>query len=141
MNPRYDNYLVETFAVAVSLRVLNAVGSNAARQADIDLYIGALPLSVQAAIQRQDWKTAAQYWQSQIPHQTAGPSREPDFSFAFLGALILDAAQQPAWRDLLDAGENSEDCSPSDGEFRICRPALGRMGALKPALRALGYSF
>ena len=141
MDPRYDNYLVETFAVAVSFRVLNAVGSNAARQADIDLYTGELPRNVQSAIQREDWMTAAQYWQSQIPKQTEEPAGKSDFSFAFLGALILDSAQQPVWRDLLNAGQSSEDCAPSDGEFKICHPALGRMGALKPALRALGYSF
>jgi hypothetical protein len=44
--------------------------------------------------------------------------------------LILEAAQQPVWRDLLDAGE-----------FKLCSPALGRMTRIEPALRALGYSF
>jgi hypothetical protein len=139
MDARYDNYLVETFAVAVSLRVLKAVGSNTARETDIGLYINQLPRDVQAAVERQDWETAKRYWQSQIPAQQRGPSDTWDFSFAFLGALILEAAQQPVWRDLLDAGQSSEGCSLPVGEFKICRPALSRLTRLAPALLALGY--
>jgi hypothetical protein len=95
MDARYDNYLVETLAVAVSLRVLKAVGSLPARQADIALYKENLPQNVRSAIEIQDWETARGYWQSQIPEQRAGRSGGWDFSFAFLGALILEAAQQP----------------------------------------------
>ncbi len=136
MDARYDNYLVEAFAVAVSLRVLKAVGSNPARQADIAMYTDELPQEVQAAIEREDWGTAKRYWQSKIPSRGAG-----DFSLAFLGALILEAARQPVWQELLNAGESSEDCVVPDEEFQVCSPALSRMTGLAPALRALGYSF
>src|SRR5262249_48050974 len=38
MDPRYDNYLVETFAMAVSLRTLKALHFEQARKSDIALY-------------------------------------------------------------------------------------------------------
>ncbi len=75
----------------------------------------------------------------EIDRLIPGPSGSWDFSFATLGALILEAAQQPLWRDLLNASEFNRDCSGSDS-FQICLPALDRLHTLQPALRALGYS-
>lgn len=148
MDAHYDNYLVETFAVAVSLEVLRDLHFEPNRIADIGKYTHRLPPEIQSAIARQDWPQAAAYWQSQIPHQKSGPLGQWNFAFATLGALLLDAAQQPAWADLLGAGAVSEHCVLANGraagatdgaEFKMCRPAVLNMQKLGPALQALGF--
>ncbi len=58
---------------------------------------------------------AALYWQSEIAKQKAGPSGKWNFAFATLGALILDAAQQPVWSNLLGAGAVNNCLPPSAG--------------------------
>ncbi len=149
MDARYDNYLVETFAVAVSLKILKTLQYDGPRDEDIALYIKRLPEQIQSSITRNDWKAVTLYWQSEIPRQKSGPVGTWDFSFAMLGAIILEAAEQPTWSSLLGVGELSDGCFLSNGtpanettpaEFKTCSPSLNRMTRLRPALKALGYS-
>ena len=149
MDPRYDNYLVETFAVAVSFEVLKELGLGSFRTNCIMKYTASLPQSVQTAISSGNWREATSYWQSEIPNQKSKPFGKWDFSFATLGALILEAFQQPVWANLLGASTISDQCYLPDGaataakgdamEFKTCSPTVQRMVRLGPALKALGY--
>ncbi len=149
MDARYDNYLVETFAVAVSLKVLRELGYNQYRNDTVRLYTHRLPEGIQSAIERKAWNEAALQWQSEIPKQKSGPSGTWDFSFAMLGSILLEAAQQPVWPNLLGVGRISEKCVLFDGtpvsapdaamRFKVCLPAIRRMNELRPALTALAY--
>lgn len=148
MDAQYDNYLVETFAVAVALRVLQELRPDPVRKTYIDHYTQHLPQPIRSAIDRRDWKEAILYWQSEIPHQKLTPFGQWNFSFATLGALVLEAYQQPVWANLLDAAAISDHCLLSNGmtpriadaaEFKTCRPTIQDMIKLGPALKALGY--
>ena len=148
MDARYDNYLVETFAVAVALKVLQELRLDPVRKTDIDHYPQHLPQPIRSAIDRRDWKEATLYWQSEIPNQKLTPFGQWNFSFATLGALVLEASQQPVWANLLDAAAISDHCILSNGraprmadaaEFKTCRPTIQGMIKLGPALKALGY--
>jgi hypothetical protein len=80
----------------------------------------------------------------EVPKQTTGVTGSWNFSFAVTGALILNAAQQPSWRDLLGVAKIGEHCAIAFGDektasFNICAPSIDRLDALEPALQALGY--
>ena len=149
MDARYDNYLDETFAVAVSLKVLGELRYQQYRHDTVALFTRRLPEGIQSAIDRQSWNEAAQYWQGKIPKQKSGPSGAWNFSFATVGSLLLETAQQPVWPNLLGIGAMSDKCVLSDGtpvsvpdpamRFKVCLPAIRRMNKLSPALKTLGY--
>ena len=150
MDAHFDNYLVETFAVAVSLKVLKELSRfNQERTAVINEYVKPLSPYVQSAMAHRGWNEPAFYWQRQIPKQKSGASGSWDFSFATLGALILEASEQPVWPKLLGVAAINDRCFLSNGvavtaatkaaEFRVCSPALRQMSTLSQALKALGY--
>ena len=157
MDARFDNYLIETFAVAVSLRALKELGFNQYRRDVIRLYINQLPASIRSTVvsidDPQGWgkavlKNVTTYWQREIQNQNPTLLGAWDFSFATLGALILEAYQQPVWSNLLGTAANSGQCVLSNGrpatpadaaEFKSCKPVILKMGKVGPALKALGY--
>lgn len=152
MDARYDNYLDETFAVSVSLKVLSEFGFDEYRRDTIRKFIwdsDSLPQSIKSAIERQDWNEAALFWQSQSRRQKSNQFGSWNVTFGMLGSLILETVQQPVWGQLLGFGAISDKCVLSDGtpvnvtdsamRFKVCLPAIGRMNKLSPALKVLGY--
>lgn len=149
MDARYDNYLVEMFAVAVSLRTLKDFRYDQYRNDTLAKYINELPQTVRYSIDRHDWNAVASYWQDQTGKQKSNQYGSWSVPFGMSGSLVLEDARQPVWRHLLGIAALSEDCVQSDGQpirvsdptmlFRVCRPEVSRMIKLRPALKALGY--
>jgi hypothetical protein len=149
MDAPYDNYLAETMAVAISLKVIEELGYKQYRHDTVSMFIRRLPGNIQSAIDHQWWNEAAQYWQSEISKQKSGPTGSWDVPFGLVGSLLLETAEQPVWPNLLGIGAMSDHCVLSDGtpvsvpdtamRFKVCLPAIRRLNKLSPALKALGY--
>jgi len=138
MDARFDSYLVETFAAAVSLKILKDMRFEEERNRVIEYYVNKLPSDLRSAISQTDWKAAAQFWQSEIPQQSVTTASDSRNAFIISGALLLEANQQPVWANLLGAAAISKDCHGAV-ENKICTPNIDGLSDLTPALVALGY--
>ncbi len=99
MGPMSDNYLDETFAVAVSYEILRRLGYQGYLLINEGLYIQDLPLQIQKSVSYGNWKDAQTYWLDQGQKQGESMGDRP---FQMLGALLLLRGRGPQWEDLLN---------------------------------------
>ena len=138
MGVHASNYLVETFAVAVSYEVLRRMGADGYAQLAMGLDMGKLPEQVQAQLKARDWPALEAYWQSQIASQAGKMNDRP---FQTLGYLLLARSGEPNWSLLLGIANFHDHCEivNSDLHFPVCAPDLARMAKLGLNLIPLGY--
>jgi len=104
MDPRFDNEMVETFAVAVSLEVLERLGYVAYLQAAVESLIAPLPAAVKAALKRGSWSDVTLYLASQRQYHQANPF---DYSLAAAGAQLIRSLHLLPWNRLLGVAARS----------------------------------
>ncbi|MDR3753238.1 MAG: hypothetical protein P4K93_10650 [Terracidiphilus sp.] len=137
MGPRSDNFLDETFAVAVSYEVLRRLGYEGYLLINQGLYVQDLPLQIQKSVSYGKWKDAQIYWLDQAQKQGESMGDRP---FQTLGAFLLLRGRGPRWNDLLNISYlNSCPNRVADDQFHICPPDLPRMRVASRELRALGF--
>ena len=136
----YNSYLIETFAVAMSFKVLKQIGAAYYRDGEVQTFLRTANPEVADAVKRRDWTMAAALWQAGARQEDINDKRNV---FPTLGALILEAHGEPNWASLGGLGLVSRDCS-TVGPVHICQPDIETMCAdrplLKSALRDLGYT-
>ncbi len=66
MDARYDSYLTEVFAVAVSLEVLKRFRFGCYRQSLENDALANVPPEVRQQVEAQHWPAVARYWQGEI---------------------------------------------------------------------------
>jgi hypothetical protein len=125
MGTRIDNYLYETFAVAVSFEVLRRLGFQGYLLRVKGEEIQSLPEVIQENLTYNKWADLESYWQSR---STAEGEAINDRPIQTLGAILLERAHQPNWPMLLRVSEFSVCASsPSPNSFQLCPPDISRM--------------
>ena len=136
MGVRSDNYLDETFAVAVSFEVLRQLGFQGYLLMSEGMYLHQLPPQIQKAISSGQWSEVRDYWLSQAASEGDTIRDRP---FQTLGALLLLRDRCPKWTDLFDI--SSHIMCPTEqgiGTFQICPPNLTKMKNFRREFKALG---
>ncbi len=96
-----DNYLIETFAVAVSDEVLRRMGMYGYLLRSEGDEIQALPEPIQRALALELWPEVRDYWQAKRRLQG---SRITDRPFQDVGVYLLRGSHKLKWSLLLDVG-------------------------------------
>jgi hypothetical protein len=138
MGPRTDNYLDETFAVAVSYEVLRRLGYQGYLLRDEGASIEQLSPAIQKQLAYQEWKSVQAYWRETSKSQANTIDNKP---FQTVGALLLLRGKGPHWSQLLNIASLNR-CANSIGPqtFEICNPDLMRLKMLRHELQALGFT-
>ena len=139
MGTRTDNYLDETFAVALSYEVLRRLGYEGYLLICEGTDLHKLPSAPQQALASGQWDEAKAYWLIQAKTQN---KRIDDRTFQTLGAvLILWQKDAPHWGELFNAGsENTCSSSAPVNTFQVCDPDLSKMRHQNSLLKRLGLS-
>jgi hypothetical protein len=139
MGARADNYLVETFAVAVSYEVLQRMGENSYTQLARSIDFAKLPDQVQTQLNAKDWPALETYWQSGIPSQAGKPNDRPFQTLKRLYTCYLKNLRSQT--GLFSGIAYFDDCKVVNSDFptRICPPDLPRIAQLGLNLSPLGY--
>jgi len=95
MGVRASNYLIETFAVAVSYEVLRKMGGDGYAKLAKALEVVELPEQVQAQLRAKGWPALEAYWQNGIASQMGKMNDRP---FQTLGYLLLERSGEPNCR-------------------------------------------
>jgi len=133
-----SNYLIETFAVAVSFEVLRRTGYQGYLLKNEGIFIEGLPLQIQKALSLGKWVEIQNYWQRQVSNQG---KRLDDRPFQTIGALLMLRGKGPKWANLSGIASLSLCTSRAPaGQFQICPPDLRKMGRIRHELKALGFS-
>ena len=143
MGVRTNNYLDETFAVAISLEVLRRLGYegyllSAQGYGLLGPQTSAeLPLTIQKALAYGKWEDARTYWRDSVPLQDQSAN---DRTLQMLGAtLILRRFDRLVWSQLFDVSDLNI-CANSAREhtYTRCSPNIDRMKRQHTFLSPLG---
>ena len=138
MDPRFDNEILETFAVAVSFEVLERMGYQAYLQAAIQSLIGPLPAEVRAALSNRSWQDVNFYLKQQRQYHEQPPF---DYSIAAAGAVIIRAATVVPWSQLSGIGlKNLCPVRTDPPRFQFCALDESALPQLRPVFRLLGQA-
>lgn len=134
---RTNNYLDETFAVAISLEVLRRLGYEGYLLGDHGIDLVRLPPIPQQALALGRFDEARAYWLVEAKKQGY---RTEDRTFQALGAvLLLWEKGKPNWAELLNAGSgNSCSISALVNTYQVCDPDFSRMRHQASLLKRLG---
>jgi hypothetical protein len=136
MDPRFDNEIIETFAVAVSFEVLERMGYRRYLQAAIQSLIGPLPPEIQAALSNRSWRDVNLYLKQQRQYHEQHPF---DYSLATAGAVIIRAAAVVPWSQLSGIGlKNLCPVRADPPRFQFCALDESALPQLRPVFRLLG---
>ena len=136
MDPRFDNEILETFAVAVSFEVLERMGYQRYLQAAIQSLIGPLPPEVRAALSSRSWQDVNLYLKQQRQYHEQHPF---DYSLAAAGAVIIRAAAVVPWSQLSGIGlKNVCPMRADPPRFQFCALDESSLPQLLPVFRLLG---
>jgi hypothetical protein len=118
MDPRIDNKLIETFAVAVSFEVMHRLGYESYLETNQYYYAEPLPSEVRAAAAKKQFDNLSLYlryrWQDE-------ESRVPDYSLQVIGATLIRADASFPWSSLLGIGlRNTCRTTPSSIQMQYC---------------------
>ncbi len=138
MGPRTDNYLDETFAVAVSYEVLRRLGYQGYLLVNEGLFIQGLSPVIQKHLAYQEWKAVQSYWRDTSRNQA---NNLDDRSFQTVGALLLLRDKGPNWSKLFNIGRlNTCSATIRPQTFEICNPNLPKLKMLRHELQTLGFT-
>jgi len=118
MDPRIDNKLIETFAVAVSFEVMHRLKYESYLETNQHYYAESLPAEVRAAAAKKEFDKLSLYlryrWQDK-------ESRVPDYSLQTIGAVLIRSDNNFPWRSLLGIGlKNFCRTAPSPARMQYC---------------------
>ncbi len=138
MGSRTDNYLDETFAVAVSYEVLRRLGYQGYLLVNEGLFIQGLTPVIQKHLAYQEWKAVQSYWRDTSRNQA---NNLGDRSFQTVGALLLLRDKGPNWSKLFNIGRlNTCAATVRPQTFEICNPNLPKLKMLRHELQTLGFT-
>ncbi len=143
MGNRTDNYLIETFAMALSYEVLHRLGYEGYLLENEGLYLKGLPPIPQEALAWEHLEKARAYWldASKMEALKQPPEQLSGRSFQTLGAILILRSSHLHWAELLNvSSQNLCSTSTSANVFRVCAPDLPRMTRLCSFLEPLGLA-
>ena len=136
MDPRFDNDILETFAVAVSFEVLDRMGYGRYLQAAIQSLIAPLPPEIKMALGNASWNEVNLYLRQQRPYHEAHPF---DYSLAAAGAVLIRATHALPWSRLRGIGLKNQCPARADPpRFQFCPLNEAALPEFLPVFRLLG---
>ena len=136
MDPRVDNDLLETFAVAVSFEVLDRMGYGRYLQVATRSLIAPLPAGIRAALGNGSWNEVKQYLKEQRQYRQEHPL---DYSLAAAGAMLIRATGTFPWNRLLGIGRRNQcPASLDPPQFQFCALNESALPEFLPVFRLLG---
>jgi len=136
MDPRVDNDILETFAVAVSFEVLDRMGYGRYLQAATQSLIVPLPLEIRAALGNGSWNDVKLYLKQQQPYHQQHPF---DYSLAAAGAVLIRATHTFRWSQLFGIGlKNQCPVRTDPPRFQFCPLNESALPEFLPVFRLLG---
>jgi hypothetical protein len=136
MDPRFDNDILETFAVAVSFEVLDRIGYGSYLQAAIQSLIAPLPAEIRAALANGSWNEVNLYLRRQRMFHEEHPF---DYSLAAAGAMLVRATHVLPWNRLLGIGQKNQCPARVDPpRFQFCPLNESALPEFLPVFRLLG---
>ena len=136
MNPRVDNDIIETFAVAVSFEVLDRMGYGRYLQVAMRSLIVPLPAEIRAAVGNGSWNEVKQYLKEQRQYHQQHPF---DYSLAAAGAMLIRATGTFPWNRLLGVGLKNQCPARSEPpRFQFCPLNESALPEFLPVFRLLG---
>jgi len=136
MDPRFDNEILETFAVAVSFEVLERMGYASYLQRAIESLIAPLPAQIRVALANGSWSQVNLYLRRQRQYHEEHPF---DYSLAAAGAVLIRAAHALPWSRLSGIGRKNQ-CPPraDPPRFQFCSLNESALPELLPVFHLLG---
>jgi hypothetical protein len=136
MDPRLDNEVIETFAVAASLEVIQRLRYKSFVETNEHFYARSLPPEVQDAIAKRQISNLRAYLRYRW---RIGAPRPPDYSMQLIGAVILRSDPNFHWRNLLSVGTKGKcPVEPRQTETKFCDFNLSALPELRTAFDQLG---
>jgi hypothetical protein len=138
MGHRTDNYLNETFAVALSFEVLLRFGYGAYVLQNEALYMS--PSLLESLVHGR-WNALRDYWLSAAKAEALKTPSEQlsDRSFQMVGSVLILHNQNLRWRELLDvSAANTCALNTPANRFDVCPPDFSRMHGQRSFLKPLG---
>lgn len=136
MDPRVDNDILETFAVAVSFEVLDRMGYGRYLQVAMRSLITPLPAEIRAALGNGAWNEVKQYLKEQRQYHQQHPF---DYSLAAAGAVLIRATGMFPWNRLLGIGLKNQCPARADPpRFQFCPLNESALPEFLPVFRLLG---
>lgn len=136
MDPRFDNDILETFAVAVSFEVLDRMGYRRYLQVAIQSLIAPLPAEIRVALGNGSWNDVSLYLRQQQQYHQEHPF---DYSLAAAGAVLIQATHILPWSRLLKIGLKNQCPVRSDPpRFQFCPLNESALPEFLPVFRLLG---
>lgn len=138
MDPRFDNAIVETFAVALSLETLDRLGYSNYVRAAVDTLSVSLPLEVRAALSGRSWKDVTRFLAERRRYHDQHPF---DYGLAVAGAILIRSAGFLQWDKLLGIADKNQ-CPRKDepAGFSFCPLDQAALPEFSVVFRQLGYS-
>lgn len=136
MDPRFDNDLIETFAVAVSFEVLDRLGYGGYLRAAIGSLIAPLPREIRTGLANGSWNEVTLYLRKQRQYHQEHPF---DYSLAAAGAVLIRSTNALSWSWLLGLGRKNQ--CPARRElprFQLCPLNESALPEFRPVFRLLG---
>lgn len=135
MDARVDNNVLETFAVAVSLEVLQRLGYDGFRESNEHFYTQSIPVDVVSALNRREWGNVGLYLRYEWRRE---PDEDWDQATHFVGAIAIRNIAAFPWGRLLNIGVNSE-CGSSkpSGRAKYCPLSPVALDGFPEAVKAV----
>ena len=136
MDPRFDNEILETFAVAVSFEVLERMGYARYLERAIQSLIAPLPAQIRVALATGSWSQVNLYLRQQRQYHEEHPL---DYSLAAAGAVLIRAAHALPWSRLSGIGRKNQ-CPPraDPPRFQFCSLNESALPEFLPVFHLLG---
>jgi len=136
MDPRFDNDILETFAVAVSFEVLDRMGYARYLQAAIQSLIAPLPSEIRVALANGSWDNVNLYLKQRRQYHERHPF---DYSLAAAGAVLIRATHLLPWNRLSGIGLKNQCPSRADPpRFQFCSLDESALPEFLPVFWLLG---
>jgi hypothetical protein len=136
MDPRIDNKLVETFAVAISFEVIHRLGFESYVETNQHYYSLPLPSQVRSAISKKQLDKLSLYLRFRWKDEE---SRLPDYSLQMIGAVLIRSHRDFPWKSLRGIALKSTCRVDADrSEMRYCALDDSAVPELRGYLNELG---
>jgi len=136
MDARFDNDIIETFAVAVSFEVLDRLGYGGYLRAAIEALTAPLPQEIRAGLANGSWNEVNLYLRKQRQYHQEHPF---DYSLAAAGAVLIRSAHVLPWSRLLGVGlQNQCPLRRDPPRFQLCPLNESALPEFQPVFRLLG---
>ena len=136
MDPRFDNDILETFAVAVSFEVLERMGYARYLHVAIQSLIAPLPPEIKLALASGSWEHVNLYLKQRRQYHEEHPF---DYSLAAAGAVLIRATHALPWNRLSEIGLKNQCPSRADPpRFQFCSLDESALPEFLPVFKLLG---